>query len=180
MKAKTTFSLKDQLFNAEKVGWLAAQFSSATKNFAVDRFQKDILHLFPELELKERIAHITTVLHKHLPDSYPVALQIVLDALPPELDPSLSDDDFGDFIIAPLGHFVATYGRSPEHLEMSLNALCEITKRFSAEDAIRYFINDYPNETLRFLNECARHQNYHVRRLASEGTRPKLPWAQSW
>ncbi|MEO0456537.1 MAG: DNA alkylation repair protein, partial [Cyanobacteria bacterium P01_A01_bin.114] len=60
----------------------------------------------------------------------------------------------------------------------SLNALKEITKRFSAEDAIRYFINAFPSKTFGFLLDCAKDDNYHVRRWASEGTRPKLPWSQ--
>ncbi len=46
------------------------------------------------------------------------------------------------------------------------------------EDAVRYFINAFPDETLAFLHACAEDENYHVRRLASEGTRAKLPWAQ--
>ncbi len=50
--------------------------------------------------------------------------------------------------------------------------------RFSAEFPIRHFINAFPAQTLTFLNQCADSENYHVRRLASEGTRPKLPWAQ--
>ncbi len=50
--------------------------------------------------------------------------------------------------------------------------------RFSAEDAIRYFINAYPKQTLAALLRFSRDRHYHVRRLASEGTRPKLPWAQ--
>ena len=63
-------------------------------------------------------------------------------------------------------------------MEISLKGLKEITKRFSAEDAIRYFLNAFPDKTLTFLIDCARDENYHVRRLATEGTRPKLPWAQ--
>ncbi len=178
MKAETSFSLKDQLFNPEKVAWLSGLFSGAYEGFDENAFQTAVLEKFPDLELKERIVHITEMLHKHLPRDYPEALKIVLDALPPELDPSLKDDDFGDFMIAPLSHFVATYGQAPEHLQLSLNALRELTKRFSAEDAIRYFINAYPAETLSFLTEGAKHKNYHVRRLSSEGTRPKLPWCQ--
>ncbi|MEM8862802.1 MAG: DNA alkylation repair protein, partial [Chloroflexota bacterium] len=105
-------------------------------------------------------------------------LDIILKALPPELDPTLTDDDFGDFIIGPLNHFVATYGCSADYLDHSLNAMRAITKRFSAEDAIRYFINAFPEQTLEFLTGCATDDNYHVRRWASEGTRPKLPWSQ--
>ena len=73
---------------------------------------------------------------------------------------------------------MATYGCTADYLEISLDALKEITKRFSAEDAIRYFINAFPDKTLIFLLDCSNNDNYHVRRWASEGTRPKLPWSQ--
>ncbi|TAF37031.1 MAG: DNA alkylation repair protein, partial [Alphaproteobacteria bacterium] len=73
---------------------------------------------------------------------------------------------------------MAHYGCSEENLYFSLAAIKEITKRFSAEDAIRYFINSFPSQTLTVLNEWATDSNYHVRRLCSEGTRPKLPWSQ--
>lgn len=177
-KAKPTFSLKDQLFNPEKVAFLANRFSAAYPAFQAADFQQDVVSQFPKLELKERITHMTECLHKYLPDDYPAALDIILKALPPELDPAKTDDDFGDFIIGPLSHFVAMYGCLADYLDASLKAMKAITKRFSAEDAIRYFINAFPEQTLEFLTECATDDNYHVRRWASEGTRPKLPWSQ--
>ena len=178
MKAETTFSLKDQLFNPESVGRLADLFSAAMPTFPGASFQAAVLARFPELGLKERISHMTVCLRERLPSDYPDAVAILLQALPPELDPTRTDDDFGDFIIAPFSHFVAQYGCTRQHLAISLDALRAITKRFSAENAIRYFLNAFPAETLAFLDDCARDNNYHVRRLASEGSRPKLPWAQ--
>ncbi|MFK7802881.1 MAG: DNA alkylation repair protein [Anaerolineae bacterium] len=177
-KAKPSFSLKDQLFNPEKVAYLANQFSAVYPAFRSAQFQQDVVSHFPNLELKARITHITECLHAHLPDDYLTALDIILKALPPELDPTKTDDDFGDFIIAPLNHFVAMYGCTAEYLDASLNAMKLITKRASAEDAIRFFINAFPEQTLEFLTQCATDENYHVRRWASEGTRPKLPWSQ--
>lgn len=178
MKAKSTFSLKDQLFNAEKIAYVSDLISAAYPAFAADAFQKDVVSAFPNLELKERIAHISHNFHAYLPDSFPKALDVLLAALPPELDPTKTDDDFGDFIFSPFSLFVATYGCSSEHLDRSLPALKEITKRFSAEYAIRFFVNAFPEETFTYLEQWAKDENYHVRRLASEGTRPKLPWAQ--
>lgn len=178
MKATSSFSLKDQLFNAEKVEYLAGLIAQVFPAFEQQRFQQDVVAAFPELELKQRIAHIADCLHRYLPGDYPAAIAILLDALPPELDPSKTDDDFGDFIFSPLSLFVATQGCTAEYRSRSLNALREITKRFSAEYAIRFFINAFPEETFEFLLDCAADENYHVRRLASEGTRPKLPWAQ--
>ncbi|MEM1254084.1 MAG: DNA alkylation repair protein [Cyanobacteria bacterium P01_H01_bin.21] len=178
MKAKSSFSLKDQLFNPGKVEYLGGLISQVYPGFDQAAFHSDVVEAFPSLELKQRIAHISNCLHQYLPDAYPAALDIMLGSLPPALDPTKTDDDFGDFIFAPLSLFVATYGCTQNHLERSLQALKEITKRFSAEDAIRYFINAFPDETCGFLLNCAQDENYHVRRLASEGTRPKLPWSQ--
>jgi 3-methyladenine DNA glycosylase AlkC len=178
MKAKTSFSLKDQLLNPEKVAFLVARLCAAGTDFPADSFSARVLEAFPRLELKERIDHIAECLREALPADYPVALETLLRSLPPELDPTRTDDDFGDFIFAPYSVFVAKYGCSAEHLPESLAALAVITKRFSVEWSIRDFINVFPRETMTFLAACAQDGHYHVRRLASEGTRPKLPWAR--
>ncbi len=178
MKAETTFSLKDQLFNSEKIHYLSGLFKQAYPEFRKDAFHKDVVSRFPELELKERIKHIASCLREYLPEDYADALEILLHALPPELDPTQKDDDFGDFIVSPYSLFVATYGCSEDFLDISLPALREITKRFSAEFAIRFFINTFPERTFSYIHTWMVDENYHVRRLTSEGTRPKLPWAQ--
>lgn len=177
MKAETGFSLKDQLFNPESVRLLAGWIGSSYTGFDVASFEADVLDAFPDLELKARIAHVADVLARYLPDDYPAAVAVILDALPPPLDPTRTDDDFGEFIIAPLSNFVASYGATEEHLDRSLDALRQITMRFSAEDAVRTFINAFPKQTLDYLQACTGDDNYHVRRWASEGTRPKLPWS---
>jgi len=172
------FSLKDDLFNAQKVEKIALEIQNVYPEFNIDAFKKDVVGAFPKLELKERIYHIRDMFKKYLPDNYVVAANILLDALPSELDPKKSDDDFGDFIYAPYSDYVATYGCTEEHLDFSLEALREMTKRFSVEFAIRDFINQYSEKTLEILHTCALSENYHERRLASEGLRPKLPWAK--
>ncbi len=177
MKAETGFSLKDHLFNDETVNTFAGWLVSAKPDLDRARFVAEVLDRFDELELKQRIAHIASVMATHLPDDFQEAVEVIISALPERLDPSQVDNDFGEFIIAPFSHFIAVNGATPDRLELSLGALREITQRFSAEDAIRTFINEFPAETLAFLAECAVDPNYHVRRLASEGTRPKLPWS---
>ncbi|MDR0786270.1 MAG: DNA alkylation repair protein [Gemmatimonadota bacterium] len=176
MKADTRFSLADQLFNAGSVDQLVNRIRETQPDFPGERFRVSVVEAFPTLKLKERITHIADELNNHLALPFPEALAVLLRALPPELDPSLTDNDFGEFITASFSAFVAKYGIGREHLELSLPAIREITKRFSAEYAIRDFLNSYPEETLKFLRECARDGNYHVRRLTSEGTRPSLPW----
>ena len=98
--------------------------------------------------------------------------------MPAEADPELSDNDFGDFIYAPYADYVAKHGCNERNLDFSLQSLKEITTRASAEDAIRPFLNAFPEQTLNALTEWSKDIHYHVRRLCSEGTRPKLPWSQ--
>lgn len=175
---KERFSLKDALFNPIKVEKIASEIRAVYEEFLQEAFVKDVLTRLPELELKERIYHIRDMLTLYLPQDFIKAANILLEALPEALDNSKTDDDFGDFIYAPYGEFVVLHGCCDEHLSFSLQALRELTKRFSAEFAIRDFINTFPQQTLAVLIECSLSENYHERRLASEGLRPKLPWAK--
>ena len=177
-REKEKFSLKDELYNPQKIEMIAKEIKEVYPSFEADKFSTETLDTFPTLELKERIYHIRDMLHKYLPNDYQEAVDILLQALPAELDPSKSDDDFGDFIYAPYSEYVTAYGCSEEHLNFSLQTLRKITKRFSVEFAIRDFINNYPTQTLAMLETCAKSHNYHERRLASEGLRIKLPWAK--
>jgi 3-methyladenine DNA glycosylase AlkC len=170
------FSLKDELFNPAKVAYLANLIKNVYPQFDDQTFVQNIVNELPNLELKERIFYIRENLEHYLPTHFNKAVEIILKSLPPELDPEKTDDDFGDFIFAPFSYFVAQNGLTDEHLELSFYALSEITKRFSAEDAVRFFINKYPNESFEFMLKMAQSENYHQRRLASEGLRPKLPW----
>ena len=74
--------------------------------------------------------------------------------------------------------WVALRGCTDERLDRSLAFLKQATMRFTVESAIRPFLARYPEQTMRFIHRCATDSNYHVRRLASEGIRPYLPWAQ--
>ncbi|GHD00279.1 DNA alkylation repair protein [Zhihengliuella salsuginis] len=180
--------LKDQLFNRDKVSLIAADLAraSAAAGHAFDAatFTNECVARFGEQELKERMAWIATRLHAHLPSrggedptAVAASVDILLAALPPELDPELSDGDFGDFIHQPFAQFVADHCRTAELLELGLDAMHHITRRSSAEYAIRFFLDDFPGPTLARLETWTRDPNYHVRRLCSEGTRPLLPWA---
>jgi len=178
IKAKTSFSLKDQLFNAQSVALLSNALSGALPGFNKNRFEQEVLKEFPNLELKARIDWMVSVLSEHLPGNFEAAIRILEKALPPPLDPNKSDDDFGEFIWAVPGEFVARFGCTTSNLALSLAFLQESTMRFTAENSIRPFLRHSPAETLAFVRQCAVHNNYHVRRLASEGIRPFLPWAE--
>lgn len=176
IRAETGFSLADQLFNRDSVGAFAGSLAKADQDFDRARFQRRVLQPFTELALKQRIDHIVTVLGDFLPADFDRAVGILRAALPPPLDPNRSDDDFGEFIWVVPGEFVARHGCRAEHLQTSLDFLRDATQRFSSEYAIRPFLRDFPGQTLAFAHECASHAHYHVRRLASEGIRPRLPW----
>ncbi len=177
IKAKPSFSLKDQLFNQTSVGKLSTRLSAADPTFKKKAFERDVLARFPELELKERIHWIVTTLEDYLPAEFSAARDILASALPEPLDPNRSDDDFGEFIWVVPGEYVAKHGCTDESLGEALDFLREATKRFTSEGAIRPFLKHYPDETMAFVHDCATDTNYHVRRLASEGIRPFLPWA---
>ena len=175
---KKKILLKDQLFNDQGVNRLADEIKSVWQPFKKDTFTEEVIQAFPSLELKERMYHIRDLLAVYLPDDYEQSLAILLKALPEALDPTQKDNDFGEFIYASYGEYVVKYGCSKALLSSSLHALREMTKCFSMEYAIRDFINTFPEETFAMLSSCASSDNYHERRFASEGLRPKLPWAK--
>jgi 3-methyladenine DNA glycosylase AlkC len=171
------FSLKDHLFNRPKLEYLAKQFASHDPSFSERRFVASVIKDLSKLELKQRILLIAEKLEEYLPSDFPTAAAQIVRSLPSPLDETKTDDDFGDFIIAPLGEYVVRNGLKQEHLALSLRTLKEITKRFSMEDATRAFLRQFPDETIRELTRWATDTNYHVRRLVSESTRPLLPWS---
>ncbi|MBY0537991.1 hypothetical protein K2P47_01180 [Patescibacteria group bacterium] len=175
---KEKFSLKDHLFNKDSVTYLADLFVVVDATFNKKKFVTEVMGKFPELELKDRINWITEVLAKHLPADPEAAMKLIVAALPPPLDPTKTDDDFGRFILAPLGEYVVRHGCSKKYLKQSLATLKQITMRFSMEDAMRTFLNNFPTETLAEYDKWVSDKNYHVRRLVSESTRPSLPWSQ--
>ncbi|MCG7492890.1 hypothetical protein [Thalassobius sp. Cn5-15] len=170
------FSLKDQLFNAEKVAYLGGLFATAWGGFDPARFQADVMAELPALELKQRQQLIGRVLGDHLPDDLQHCFDIVQTALPAPCDPDLSDDDFGDFIFASLGDLIVTRGIDAPAISLPLVA--EVTTRFSMEFALRPFLNRWPQEVFTALNTWVTADHYHLRRLVSEGTRPRLPWGE--
>ena len=172
------YLLKDMLFNKKGVARIANEIKAVYKPFKEEEFQKEVLAEFPNLELMERLLWIQENLKKYLPNDYQTAVNILIKSLPPETDNTKTDDDFGAFIYGPYGYFVALEGCTKKDLNFSLQALRTFTMRFSAEGPIRYFINAFPKETIEEMLLWADDTHYHVRRLASEGSRPLLPWAK--
>ena len=174
MASNKGFSLKDQLFNLEKVGYFAGLFYAADKDFDSEGFETEVMATMLDLELKARMNLISEVLGNYLPRAFPLAAERIQAALPPPLDPTKTDDDFGLFIFGALGEYVARNGLND--LPVALPLLREITKRSSMEFALRHFLNAAQDETMEALEDWVQDDHYHVRRLVSEGTRPTLPW----
>lgn len=172
------FSLKDHLFNPQSLGDLAAECAAGLPSFDAERFQAEALSGFDGRELLERLEWMADCLEGQLATDFPTMAQQLEAAMPAPLDPSLRDDDFGRFIHALPGILAVRHGLET-HRERALDLLYEATKRFSMEFYIRPFLNRWPEETLARLAVWAEDDNYHVRRLVSEGTRPRLPWAKA-
>jgi 3-methyladenine DNA glycosylase AlkC len=128
------------------------------------------------LELLDRGKQIARALAHHLPASYPDAIEVLLASLGPEHDTDeLLGVGMAPFFYLPHTLFVAEHGL--DHFDLSMRAQYELTKRFSAESSIRPYIAAHPDRTLAVLRGWTRDRNAHVRRLVSEGTRLRLPWA---
>ncbi|WP_299921373.1 hypothetical protein [uncultured Pelagimonas sp.] len=171
------FSLADQLFNEQSIGDLAAEYGQLP-GFDGDDFANEVLAGFGDLGLLERLDWIATCVENRLPTDFPAMVEALRAAMPPELDPSKSDDDFGRFIHAVPGILAVRHGVE-DHRDLALDLIYDATKRFSMEFYIRPFLNRWPDETLARLDAWCGDDNYHVRRLVSEGTRPRLPWARN-
>lgn len=172
------FSLKDHLFNADSVARLASEFAAGVPSFDAERFQTEALAGFDSRELMERLNWLATCVEAQLSPDFPTMADQLEAAMPPALDATLKDDDFGHFIHGVPGILAARHGLENHH-ERALDLLYAATQRFSMEFYIRPFLNRWPDATLARLAQWARDENYHVRRLVSEGTRPKLPWAKA-
>jgi 3-methyladenine DNA glycosylase AlkC len=164
-------------FSKGLVERLASDLVRAHPEFPKRAFVRDACRGLEALELLDRGRHIARALGKHLPSSYPEALEILLASLGPEL---ASDELIGagmaPFFYLPHALFVAERGL--QHFDLSMRAQYELTKRFSAESSIRPYLARDPQRALRFLSRWASDPNPHVRRLVSEGTRLRLPWAR--
>ncbi len=155
------------LFNRDSVGALGVAIAQADATFDVDRFLDLVLDTtWEDLELKERMRHVSIVLRSMLPDDYRSALGVLLDAVP-----------FAGGIGFPamvLSDFVEEFGTGD--WDASVPALARFTTLVSAEFAIRPFIASDQDRTLAQMLAWAGDPDPAVRRLATEGSRPRLPW----
>ena len=153
---------------------IARMIKEVHRDFDEDAFLTDALDGYQALELTPRAWQIAHALGRHLPQDYERAIEILIASLGPKLEAAeLTGMDV--FVYLPHVFFVAEFG--VDHFDVSMRAQYELTQRFTAEYSIRIFLERYPQRTLARLREWALDSNVHVRRLVSEGTRPRLPWA---
>lgn len=139
-------------------------------SFDVQAFIASIIdESWEALALKGRTRRISIKLGQYLPQKYESALDVLVE---------IADDCVGfPYLFFP--DFVAVYGQAEEHWERSMSALERFTQKSSSEFAIRSFLLREPTRVMNQMTAWAIHPNEHVRRLASEGCRPRLPWAES-
>lgn len=160
------------MYNVSFFENLVPVLQHAIPNFHERQF---IYHVFdrewPVLELKQRTRQITKALNEFLPASFPEATTVLIE-ISRLLRKTVREQQY-PYIFIP--DYIELYGLN--HFSASMKAIEEVTKLVSAEFAIRPFIIRYPNETMKYLLKWSKHPEASVRRLSSEGCRPRLPWA---
>jgi 3-methyladenine DNA glycosylase AlkC len=172
--------LKD-LLGVETIDCLAHNIRLVHTQFDAKSFSEEALNGLEPLGIMERGQHLAKALRQHLPKKYSIAIEIILASLTAPLTRT-EDNGLAIFFYLPHTSFVAMFGLdSTENggenpFETSMRAQYELTQRFSAEFSIRPFLIQQQQRTLDRLLDWTTDQNPHVRRLCSEGTRPRLPW----
>ncbi|AKA25157.1 DNA alkylation repair protein [Pseudomonas chlororaphis] len=155
-----------EIFNRERLEHIAREMLAVDPAFDHHGFLDHATRDLAGLSVMQRLARVSESLHAVLPTGYEDNLTR-LYALAPRLD--------SRFVCMFLPHYVASYGR--HDFPRSMAALKHFTTFGSSEFAIRPFLASDLPRTLAVLREWAGDANEHVRRLASEGSRPRLPWS---
>lgn len=161
-------------FDKELAKMLADKIIDHKSDFKVKKFISHIDKGVQDLELKDRVEYIADALHQFIGTDYKTTISLLLKTLGPE-----NEEETGMFKkyywIMPIAKYVEKYGLND--FKISMKAIEEITKRNTSEYTIRPFIEQAPDKTLKVILKWSKNKNKHIRRLASEGVRPKLPWA---
>ena len=145
---------------------LANKIKENYKEFNTNSFISSVFDKsWNDLELKQRMRHIALMINEFLPMSYENQLEVLKPA----------SKDFGSYEGMFFQDFVEVFGL--EDFKNSIKALEVFTIDCSSEFAIRQFILKYEDKTMNQMKLWSQSSNEHLRRLASEGCRPRLPWA---
>lgn len=169
MENKRKFIMPEPLknyINADFIADLCKALKKADPEFNAGRFQKAVFNKdWENKELKQRIRHVTHCLNEFLPYKYRKQISLLCTV-------AKNFRGLGSLVFP---DFVEVYGL--EDIDASLDALETLTQYSTAEFAIRPFIGKSQEKVMQRMKAWALHPNEHVRRLASEGCRPRLPWA---
>lgn len=171
-----------EVLNEQAIEYLAENISLVFPSFNSSDFISSAKLGLEPLGIFDRAKHIAECLRECLPSKYSNALEILIQTLTPPLTQT-KDLGLAGMFYLPHVFFIEKFGLNPEFnegedpFEASMLAQIEITQRFTAEFCIRPFLIQQEQRTLEFLSNYLNHPNPHVRRLCTEGTRPKLPWA---
>ncbi|MCB2360735.1 DNA alkylation repair protein [Clostridium estertheticum] len=158
------------MYNKEFLQQFGEQIYNVYNSFDINVFIATIIDdTWDELKLMERMDGITKTLGIFLPQKYDESLEILFKI----------DEYCVGFPYLFFPNFVCVYGLSDENWELSMLALKRFTIRSSSEFAVRPFIMSDPERMIIKMLEWSKDNNEHVRRLASEGCRPRLPWGMA-
>lgn len=158
--------LKDSIYSRENVELISGRIKKYYEEFDEQSFLKKVLNnKWESLELKERMRHITEVMHSEIKLDYKKSIKVL----------NKVSESHSGFEMMILPDYVELYGL--ESFDISVKALKKYTSCCSSEFAVRHFIINYETEMMKIMREWSLDKNHHVRRLASEGCRPRLPWA---
>jgi 3-methyladenine DNA glycosylase AlkC len=163
-----------ELMGRRLIGLIGQSLAAAIPSFQLRRFQSQALRGLERLELKERAQHIAGAMAEQLPADFDELAPLLIQSFGPPLAAS-EGNGLAPFFYFPHAHLIAERGVSSFASGMAANY--ELTQRFTAEFSIRPFLIEHRDKCLQLLKRWARDSSVHVRRLVSEGTRPRLPWA---
>ena len=163
------------VFNKQLVQTIAYHISYVYSPFEHLKFSHKASSFSRNDSFKSRANCIANALIQFLPNNF-LESALIIRRCVEKIE--IKSNNWENFIFMPFAIFVEKKGCQRAFLHVSMDLLKEITKRFTSEFAIRSFIVHYPDETLSILKEWTQNNNHHVRRLVSEGLRPRLPWAQ--
>ena len=161
-----SFPALKNMFDAGRFADVAALLAAIESGFDQRRFVKLALHELDSLSLMQRLRRMTECLRATLPDDYRRAIAI-LKILAPQIGHG--------FVVMALSDYVALYGHGD--FDRSMKALKFFTRFGSSEFAVREFLRRDLKRTLAVMESWSGDADEAVRRLASEGSRPRLPWS---
>lgn len=162
------------LLDAQAISLIGESFVGVVPDFDPDRFCNEAKQNLASLGLTERAAQIAQCMARQFPEDFSRAARFLIASFGPPLR-STEGNGLAPFFYLPHAYFIAA--RGVDRFADGMLANYELTKRFTAEFSIRPFLVRYPAECLAMLATWVRDPDPHVRRLVSEGTRPRLPWA---